>query len=299
MADALHHAHGVPLFHRDIKADNVLFDRRGTVLLADFGIAKLADATSTATGHVSATILYAPPEILDGAAPSAATDIYSLGATLYHAAAGVPAFWDDGISTMALIARIASSPPDPAPLTSVGVPVGMATTLLRCLAKSPGERPISAFDLGVALARDAGETDPGLAGVPDGDAAAEAHRTVSVGPPPPGEIAAYVRSGIAERMLLLLRQTVVAPHRELARVGDADLSVVESVLAELVSKGYCERDANLAWLTEHGERIVLASPSNLPAAAGTAPDLDNEDPLVDMVMRYRDEDDEAQCPRGK
>jgi hypothetical protein len=83
LADALATIHAAGIVHRDVKPGNVIMSDRGP-LLTDFGIATVpgATATITAPGMVLATPAYAAPEVLAGAKPTPASDVYSLGMTI-------------------------------------------------------------------------------------------------------------------------------------------------------------------------------------------------------------------------
>ena len=84
VANALSYAHSQGVFHRDIKPGNLLFDRQGTVWVADFGLATAIEAEKISNpGDVVGTLRFMAPEHLDGDFDQR-TDIYSLGLTLYE-----------------------------------------------------------------------------------------------------------------------------------------------------------------------------------------------------------------------
>ncbi|GGP58672.1 serine/threonine-protein kinase [Saccharothrix coeruleofusca] len=93
VAAALAAAHAAGLVHRDVKPSNVLIGHDGTVKLTDFGISRaLDDGTLTGSGMIAGTPAYLAPEVARGEDPSAASDVFSLGATLYAATEGQPPF---------------------------------------------------------------------------------------------------------------------------------------------------------------------------------------------------------------
>ncbi|KUJ66994.1 hypothetical protein ACZ90_31755 [Streptomyces albus subsp. albus] len=134
MTRALQRAHAAGIVHRDLKPDNVLMmDDR--VIITDFGVAHMADATTalTRTGTVIGTPAYMAPEQLEGKPPTAANDLWALGATLYSAVEGEAPFSGDTFS--ALCIAVVTQDPRPALLAS-----GLAPVLAALLAKDPVRR---------------------------------------------------------------------------------------------------------------------------------------------------------------
>ncbi|GAA2093962.1 hypothetical protein GCM10009759_21050 [Kitasatospora saccharophila] len=140
LLDALAEAHAKGVVHRDVKPDNVLLTEQGAVL-TDFGIARSADATTalTATGVLIGTPAYLAPEQLEGKQATAATDLWALGATLWHAAAGRPPFAAPTLT--ALYVAILTQQPQPLP---PGPAEPLAAVLAPLLAKDPQQRPSTA-----------------------------------------------------------------------------------------------------------------------------------------------------------
>ncbi|MGW8395872.1 serine/threonine-protein kinase [Streptomyces lydicus] len=134
VAEALQAVHAAGIVHRDLKPSNVLLASDGPRVI-DFGIARAADAVSlTATGVAVGTPAYMSPEQAVGGELGPATDIFSLGQLVAHAATGNPAYGDG--PSHAVLYRIVHEEPD---LTAV--PQALHPLLQRCLAKDPDERP--------------------------------------------------------------------------------------------------------------------------------------------------------------
>ncbi|WP_237535558.1 serine/threonine-protein kinase [Streptomyces sp. SID3343] len=90
---ALEAAHEAGVLHRDVKPANVLLARNGRVVLTDFGVASVEDsATLTQAGAMVGSPEYLAPEQIAGESPGPASDLWSLGATLFEAVEGRPAF---------------------------------------------------------------------------------------------------------------------------------------------------------------------------------------------------------------
>lgn len=96
LLSALGAAHASGVVHRDVKPSNVMLGAGGRVTLADFGIAQSADDPRlTTTGSLIGSPGYLAPERLEGHAATPASDLWSLGATLFHAVQGVSPFSRD------------------------------------------------------------------------------------------------------------------------------------------------------------------------------------------------------------
>ena len=147
VAEALDYAHRQSVVHRDIKPGNIMYDPdSGTVKVADFGIARLTDANKTRTGMVMGTPSYMSPEQLAGLKVGGASDLFSLGVTLYQLACGRLPF--DGDSMAQLMYRIANEAPTDIRTVRADLPACLLAILDRLLAKDPQAR----FATGAALA---------------------------------------------------------------------------------------------------------------------------------------------------
>ncbi|WP_193610783.1 protein kinase domain-containing protein [Nocardioides lijunqiniae] len=110
-ADALAAAHEAGIVHRDVKPSNMLVTPEGQVKLSDFGIARAeADASFTQTGLVTGSPAYISPEVASGRQASDRSDVWSLGATLFHALAGRPPY-DIGDNVIGGLYRIVHEDP--------------------------------------------------------------------------------------------------------------------------------------------------------------------------------------------
>jgi eukaryotic-like serine/threonine-protein kinase len=151
-ADALAHAHRRGVIHRDVKPSNLLVDGRGTVWVADFGLARrISDPSLTQTESLIGTPRYMSPEQAVQGPIDVLTDVYSLGATLYELLTLRPPH--DGRSTAELIGQIRDKEPISPRKLDARLPRDLETIVLKAMAKRPMDRYASAGDLADDLER--------------------------------------------------------------------------------------------------------------------------------------------------
>jgi serine/threonine protein kinase/N-acetylneuraminic acid mutarotase len=150
LCGALETAHRTGTLHRDIKPANVLVNDYGEPQLSDFGTARIAGGFKTVTGFFTGTLSYTAPEVLGGKPPTVASDVYSLGATIYALIAGNPPHErDTNEELIAHYLRITSTPvPD---LRPAGIPADVCAAIEKAMALEPAERHASAEELGREL----------------------------------------------------------------------------------------------------------------------------------------------------
>ncbi len=140
LADALQYAHENGVIHRDIKPSNVMLDKRGTVFLTDFGVAKMLEGSSglTATGTVTGTPDYMSPEQAQGLKVDNRSDVYSLGIVLFEMLTGHVPF--EAETPLAVLFKQIQEPPPPLSIVRPDLPYQLEAVLLKALTKNPADR---------------------------------------------------------------------------------------------------------------------------------------------------------------
>jgi serine/threonine-protein kinase len=189
VAAALAHAHGLGLVHRDLKPENIMLLRRGQdpdfVKVLDFGLARIFDeraelagtaislAPLTRDGLVFGTPEYMSPEQARGGQVGPESDVYALGAVLYHMVTGAVPF--AGQTFTEILSRHVREPPVPpsvrCPHLDIAPPLDQL--ILECLQKEPERRPPGAHAVGERLSALAASLPPAAARVDRETAASE------------------------------------------------------------------------------------------------------------------------------
>jgi serine/threonine protein kinase/Tol biopolymer transport system component len=152
---ALGAVHGAGLLHRDIKAQNVMRETGGRIVLMDFGTGHDLAVAPARPGDLSGTPLYLAPEVLTGAPASQASDIYALGVLLFHLVTGTFPVVGATLDEVQHGHKAASAQ---VPSQLRGVPEPLATAIQRALAPNPRERFAGADALAHALGRGHGSS---------------------------------------------------------------------------------------------------------------------------------------------
>jgi serine/threonine-protein kinase len=163
VCDSLGEAHANGLVHRDIKPSNIYVCRYGRqvdfVKVLDFGLVKRVRGSEdertqqqlTAPYEVSGTPAYmAPEQVLGGTDTDARTDLYALGCVAFWLLTGLTVFRGSTVTEI-LMRHVRDEPPPPSRYSTLPVSAALDAVILRCLAKSPDDRPQSADELAEAL----------------------------------------------------------------------------------------------------------------------------------------------------
>jgi len=151
IAEGLQHAHQEGIIHRDIKPSNLILDRRGSLRILDFGLARMENQESlTLSGDLLGTPLYMSPEQARARRIPVdhRTDIYSLGATLYEVLTWEAPF--QGKDVQETLSQIIHREPPSPRRRNPRIPRDLETIVLKCLQKDPEDR----YGTAEALAQD-------------------------------------------------------------------------------------------------------------------------------------------------
>jgi CHASE2 domain-containing sensor protein len=155
VADALDYAHKQSVVHRDIKPANIMYDAEtDTPKVTDFGIARIIDTSKTKTGLVLGTPSFMSPEQLAGKKIEGASDLFSLGVSLYQMACGKLPFQGDSMAQ--LMFRIANEPHTDILSFRADLSPCLVMIINRSLAKRAEERYANGADMAHALRQCAG-----------------------------------------------------------------------------------------------------------------------------------------------
>ncbi len=155
VSSAVAYGHDRGIVHRDLKPANILLGADGTPKVTDFGLAKRVEAAGdlTHTGQILGTPSYMPPEQARGdlSAIGPLSDVYAIGAVLYHAVTGRPPFM--AATVMATLKQVLEADPVSPMQLNPQVDRDLETIALKCLEKEPHRRYGSAAELAADLGR--------------------------------------------------------------------------------------------------------------------------------------------------
>ncbi|NBC17142.1 MAG: protein kinase, partial [Bacteroidetes bacterium] len=265
-ARGLQAAHRRDVLHRDIKPENILIADEGQVKLTDFGLASLID--ESADVEVRGTWSYLAPEVIRGATPTAAADLFSLGATLFEMLTARVPF--SGPDTSAVLDDVLHH--DPLPLLDrlAAVPDELHATCAHLLAKRPQDRYASAHALIEAL--NVVRSDQGW--TTEGDALARYLAAPDAYASPPPAAPAQTAEASAEAEPLSSTPDAPAPRRwprrVLLAVVIAGLAVTGTLLAVSVGTDPpTDADPTASPTSAPPDEPVAASPSPLSTDSAT------------------------------
>ena len=269
VAAALAAAHAVGIVHRDVKPGNILIAEDGAALISDFGISRaLGDVTLTSAGEVHGTPAYLAPEVARGREATAASDVFSLGSTLYAALEGTPPFGTEA-NSIALLHKVAAA--EFPPPSQAGP---LAPLLTEMLSPDPADRPPmgavasrlkalsgdSAVALGPDPGRDAASVPATSTTHPDQFAAASAAHPDQ----PPATFATHPDQSAAASAAHPDQSPATSGRRPRRSPARALAAVVALVVAGIL--------AGLLWVQYGGPAGQVAQGDGSPAADPTPAD---------------------------
>ena len=248
MAGALETAHRREILHRDVKPANILMTDYGEPALGDFGIAHIAGGFKTATGTFIGSPAFTAPEVLSGDAPTPASDVYGLGATLFAALTGHAAYERrSGEQVVAQFLRIATEPvPD---LRDSGIQDDAAAVIEMAMSRDPAGRP-SAAGLGEELQRVQAHHGLAVDDILLRSGQSEPAAAV-VAPRRPGKLPLELTSFIGRRAELAEVTTLLSTSRLVTVTGIGGVGKTRLALRAAAEAGQDFPDG--AWMVELGE----------------------------------------------
>ena len=159
IASALEHAHSRGIIHRDIKPQNIIILRDGSLKVTDFGIARMAESQQeTMTGDALGSVHYVSPEQARGSNIDARSDIYSLGVVMYEMLTGRLPF--EGDTPVAVVLQHINSIPLLPSEIKPDIPTGLEEITMKAMSPAPEDRYASATEMLIDL--DLCKNDPNI-----------------------------------------------------------------------------------------------------------------------------------------
>ena len=210
VASALAYAHQHGVLHRDVKPSNILLDQEGNALLADFGLTRRMESSTSLTGSaVIGTPAYMAPEQIQGGKVDARCDQYALGVVLFQLATGSLPF--DAKTPMGYLLKKVNEPFPAARTRNPQVPETIEQVIMKATAKDPNQRFKSVAEMNSALqAALAYIRDPVANEAPTIELAFTGGETVDTELMPPSRRYLRLAGGLAVVLLLLLAVPVFA-----------------------------------------------------------------------------------------
>lgn len=144
--EALEYAHSNRVYHGDLRPQDIIVSPDGEVKLSDFGMSWALDRCPAASeAHPMRSIHYQAPEIAEGAAPSAQSDIYSIGAVLYEMVTSELPF--DGATAVSVALKKVKETPAPPRTINAAVPKTLSDAIMKAMEAAPGGRYRSAAEM--------------------------------------------------------------------------------------------------------------------------------------------------------
>jgi tRNA A-37 threonylcarbamoyl transferase component Bud32 len=265
VCEGLQVAHGRGVIHRDIKPSNLFVQRDGTLKILDFGVARLATSSLTASGFIVGTPDYMSPEQAAGRPVDARSDVFSAAGVFYFMLTGRAPFASPDLPKV----LHAVMHDDPAPLTDADAPEPLRRVLTKALCKEPAQRYQQCSDMLADLDRVRRAHDHESHRV--AQAALDRYRQIlalmeerrvlgrELRVPDADTVCATATARLAARFPLFARHADPSSLME-----PLDLSVASSALAALQTRHNTELGAVAALRAQRADSLCTAAPSDLP-----------------------------------